>query len=231
VHGDVEGDVVAIGGGIRLHAGAKIGDSAVAVGGPVAKAAGATIRDEIDERWWMPMPGQCELFWRGSLILVGWNLLLAALGWTVLRPRRIARMAEVFHRRWLLALGLGFLTLLIAVGLYGAILQFPQWINWGWAILSILLTLLAAPGFAAISTELTGKLFATRRTDASAGVISATSASGSAPFPANLPAVLAGGALLALAMLIPLVGLLAFAALCILSWGTVLSSRFGIATE
>ena len=111
VYGRVRGDVVAVGGTIRLKNGAEVDADAVAIGGEI-KTEGVILaqkREGFVAVPWMHFPGQLSIGWRGVVSLLGFHAVCIILPLATLRPRRVRNVAAL-SRRWLVTglLGAGF---------------------------------------------------------------------------------------------------------------------------
>jgi hypothetical protein len=102
IFGRVRKDIVAVGGRIQLKNGAQVDADVVAIGGMVTTE-GTVIAPEpraFDSRPWMHLPGQLSIGWRGVLALLGFHVICVLMPILTLRPRRIQNVV-VASRRWL----------------------------------------------------------------------------------------------------------------------------------
>jgi len=185
VYGRVRREIVAVGGAIRLKNGAEIDSEAVAIGGEI-KTEGVILaqnREELVALPWMHLPGQLSIGWRGVVSLLGFHAVCILLPLATLRPRRV-RNVEVASRKWLV-------TGLLGAGFTVALSYLLGWIDdhvrWGDTISTILGTLflaIFAMGVAGISFAIGDRIFRGR----------------------VIAAIFAGGILLVILELIPYLG-------------------------
>jgi hypothetical protein len=88
-HG-TEGDVIAVGGGVHVGAGATVPASIVSLGGPVRIDPGATASYDVDSLPWLHVPGQLQLFLEGAASLVAFVLVVVLAGAALVRAGGIA---------------------------------------------------------------------------------------------------------------------------------------------
>jgi hypothetical protein len=206
IDGQVSGDAVAAGGGIRLGPGAKVGGDAVAAGGRLERGARASVGGEAESKSWFCLPGQRQLFLTSSLLFVLVNLGLVLIVALVLRPRRVAVLADTIgeHPLWTLLAGAG--VLLVAAVLFvfsGRLGEVGEILDTGVSIALAVIMAAGCPGFA---------FWLGRRLPRVGG---------------SLKAVLAGALLLTLLQLIPIAGVFVFLAAILLAPGCAVLSGFG----
>jgi len=185
VYGRVRRDVVAVGGAIRLKNGAEIDEDAVAIGGAITTEGAilAPKREGFVALPWMHLPGQLSIGWRGVVSLLGFHAACVVLPLVTLWPRRIKNVSVASHR-W-------FVTGLLGAGLTLALSYLLGWIDdhvrWGdtvAAVLGILFLAILAMGLAGISLSIGERMFPSRL----------------------IAAIFAGGILLVMLELIPYLG-------------------------
>ena len=97
---DVEGrvgvDAVAVGGALRVSGGARVEADPVAIGGPVEVAPGGILLEEATALPWLHFPGQRQLFALGVAVFVASHLLMALVASLLLGERRIAHLTAIW---------------------------------------------------------------------------------------------------------------------------------------
>lgn len=210
ITGRVTGDAVAVGGVVRLGPGAVVGCDAVSVGGPLERAPGATVGRDAASSPWYSMPGQRELFLRGVLLSVVLNFGFVVLAFLMARAPRVEATARALTQFpvWVGLTGLAVLAL--ATGLYVLAARLRTAAVPAAVLASGLLLITGALGYAGLCRWLGGKLVRGDR---------------------PLKSVLVGTALLTLLQLVPILGLLIFLLLCLLTPGAGVFSGFGQAPD
>jgi hypothetical protein len=162
VYGRVRRDVVAVGGAIRLKNGAEIDEDAVAIGGAIATEGVvlAPKREGFVALPWMHLPGQLSIGWRGAVSLLGFHAVCVLLPLVAPWPRRVKNVA-VASQRWLV-------TALLGAGFIVALSYLLGWINdhvrgdTVAAVLGVLFLAILAMGLAGISLAIGERLFPSR---------------------------------------------------------------------
>jgi hypothetical protein len=208
IQGEVHGDVIIVGGGLRIGPKAVLGADVIVIGGPVELDPSAQVTGEIINKWWLYLPGQRQVFLSGASVFLTMTLGLALFGYALFGWQRADRMTEAFRRQPFLALLLG--LILAALGVYG--LDATEFLGdfEDTAVYFILMLgfLLALPGFAALSLWF-GRILKQAR----------------------VVAVAAGAVLWAFFMIVPVVGVFVFCLLFASCVGTSAISRFGFARQ
>jgi hypothetical protein len=97
--GPVDGDVIAVGGGVEVRSPGRLSGDVFALGGYVEKTGGGTITRESLAIPYIIIPGQLNPTGLGSAGLAAWNLILVALAYAALRPRRVENTAQALRHR------------------------------------------------------------------------------------------------------------------------------------
>lgn len=204
IQGEVGGDVIIVGGGLRLGPTAIARDDVIVIGGPVERDPSAQVAGNVVNQWWLYLPGQRQVFLRGAAVFLALTLALALLGYAVFRPSRMERIAAAARSHPFSAVLLG--LALSAGGIYclDSLESLGEYEDVATYLILMLGFLLAWPGFAALSLWL--GTFVRR---------------------GGLPAVVLGSALWTLLMIVPVFGLLAACLLYAASVGTATLGRFG----
>jgi hypothetical protein len=146
--------------------------------------------------------------------LMGFSLLLAMLAYLLVRRRRVENMTKTLRARPWTSLLLGLIFLVICFGLYRLPwLSVRLYSTWGFVYIAttILLAIPYATGFIGVCS-LVGSSVPLR---------------GKGPAAGTLQAAVCGAVVVAVCLLIPLAGLLAWALLMMWATGVALLSRFG----
>jgi hypothetical protein len=204
IQGEVHGDVIVLGGGLRIGPNAILKANVIVIGGPVERDPSAQVAGEVTSRWWVYLPGQRQVFLRGAAVFLGLAVGLALFGYALFRAQRTHAMLAAFRARPFATLLLG--LILAILGFYGMdaseiLGEFEDVADY---LILMLGFLLALPGFAALSLWL-----------------------GHWGGRTGAAAVMIGGALWALLMIVPLLGLLVFFLLFATCVGTAALARFG----
>jgi hypothetical protein len=210
IDGQVSGDAVAAGGGIRLGHGAKVGGDAVALGGRIERGAQTSVAGEAEAEWWFYLPGQRQLFLSSILLYAAVSLGLVAASSLVMRARRVEVLAGTIgkHPVWTLVAGVGVLLAATALFIFsGKLGEAGEILDTGVTIALAVTLAAGCPGFA---------LWLGRKLPRVQGL---------------LKAVLAGGLLLTLAQLLPVLGVFIFLAVILLAPGCAVLSGFGSGSD
>ncbi len=185
VYGKVRREIVAVGGAIHLKNGAEVDAGVVAIGGDITtegtvatpqKAGFAAVP-------YVHLPGQQSIGWRGIVALLGFHAVCVLLPILLLRPRRVQNIVLASHR-WLVT-GLVGAGAIVAISFLLALLDEELHVSDTVALVVVILFLaVLAAGIAGITLAV-GERFFPRRI---------------------LAALCAGGVLLVVLELIPLLG-------------------------
>ena len=96
--GPVDGDVIAVGGGVEVRSRGKLSGDVFALGGYIKKNGGTVARDSLAIPY-IIVPGQLNPTGLGSAGLAAVNLVLVALAYAFLRPRRVENTAQALQHR------------------------------------------------------------------------------------------------------------------------------------
>ncbi len=210
VAGTVDGDVVCSGGAVRLGPAAKVGGEVVAVGGPLVRSAGASVAGGVESSPWIHLPGQREIFWRGTLSNLAVMLAALVIFYLLARPRRLEAMAALARKRFLLVPLSGALGLAIAAGLFvllNVLMRRALWFSLaGEFLVALLLVLIFGLGATALSYGFGRRL------------------ARDAP---PLAATLAGAGVVFLSTLVPIAGFVAFTLFGLVALGCAVGSGLG----
>jgi hypothetical protein len=210
VVGSVEQDAVAVGGGISLRRGARLGGDAVALGGPVLKYEPSAVGGEAAAKPFFMLPGQRQFFLPGALVFTALSLGLAVVAYLILQRGRTENVVAAlrYHRRSSVLSGITIGTLVLGL-YYLSLLVGPAGPYLAMAV-SVLLLFIAGPGYAGLCLYLGEGLLSRRHA---------------------LRSVLLGAAVLTALFLTPIVGFLAVCVVIPLASGCAAFSRFGSARE
>lgn len=202
--GEVHGDVIVVGGGLKLGPQAIVSGDLIVIGGPIERDPASEVGDDVVNQWWLYLPGQRQIFLGGASVFVGLTLGLALFAYAVFGLRRTQEMTAAFRRRPFVTLLLG--LILTVLGIYGLDLAENLGHYEDPAVYAILVVgfLLAWPGFAAQSLWL-------------GGLVGRSS----------VVAVIAGSLLWTLGMILPVLGIVVCCLLFALCVGTSAVGRFG----
>jgi len=208
VEGNLAGDAVAAGGGIRVGARANVAGDVVAIGGGIERDTGANIAGDVVAQRYSYFPGQRQLLLPGLLVLIGFDLLLGAVSYLILRRRRVENLAATIRaRRGLTVLaGVGvFVVFSVLFSIFD--LRIMRRVESpADTVLSIIAVVIFAAGYAGVCTWVGNSVVPGRH---------------------PLVAVLLGAAIVTLLLLIPIVGFLAFVLIALFALGSTALSRFG----
>jgi len=210
VLGTIEGDAMASGGGIHLGPGATIGGDAIAVGGPVERGAQSSVKGEVSTTPWFHLPGQRQLFLRGVLAIVAFNLLSIVLCYLSLRRRRLEVITDSLRERLGLVILTGACLFLAGILLLVAADYLERIAAVLATLVPLILLVIFCVGFSGVSYGL-GRRLAGRRNP--------------------LVAALLAAMLITLLELVPILGFLTFAVLGLLALGSAVLSGFGTTTD
>ena len=96
VEGRVGADAVAVGGALRVSDGGRVEVDPVAIGGPVEVAPGGVLLEGATALPWLHFPGQRQLFVLGVTVFVAGHLLIALAASVLLGERRIAHLTAIW---------------------------------------------------------------------------------------------------------------------------------------
>jgi len=189
ITGSVDGDVVVVGGWILTRG--DIGGEAFALGGSITRDAGAQIKGESESFPWFHLPGQRSFHAAGVLCLIGFLLLLVFFAGLLWKRERSERLADRLTRRWWLAL-------LVGGAVWFGYFEYLDEIETGSEVLGILLLILVLVLLIATWFGFYGMAWAVGRRVSQA---------------VGWKTRLAGALILAVALLVPVLGL---AILCLI---------------
>lgn len=206
IDGKVYGDAISVGGRVESNSNGKIVGDAIAFGGYVNRQSNSEIEGRSTSVPYALIPGQYRPTLLGSLTLAIINVLFVVLGYLVVRDKRAETASLAIERRPASVLFIGFLCLGIFYGLdwlgsyLGRAEPFEE------IALLVLLAVIAATGATGLGDWVARLAFPQTR---------------------GIWACIGGVLALSLLELIPLLGLLVFAAGLIVSLGASLVTRFG----
>jgi len=195
IAGSVDGDVVVVGGWIRNRG--SIGGEALTLGANVEQLPGGQISGEVESFPWIHVPGQRTFHPAGVFCLLGAVVLFVLLAGAVWRRETSDRLADRIKRRWWLALPVG----LVVWYLYAEYLDEYETTSTVLEIVSwaLLLLLFAATWFGSYGVAWgVGRLVSRA---------------------AGWKTRLAGGVILAIALLVPVLGFAVFCLILVIGLG------------
>ena len=204
VTGLVDGETIAVGGGIHAAPGARLEGEVIAIGGPANLAGHGAQPEEVISLPYFFMPGQRGFYLTGVLLFIGVNFALLLLGGYLLR-RRLAPLAAPLTRRPLLTpvAGLGFMVLFGFLIDLGSDTRFEDYVD---ILLGLPFLLILLAGYTALSWRL-GQLLPTQKR--------------------FLIVLLSGAVLMTVFLMIPVVGFFGLILVPTLSLGTAILSGLG----
>jgi hypothetical protein len=206
VEGAVDGDALAAGGGVESRAQGKMSGNAIAVGGYVETKEGGAIGGKSLGIPYVIIPGQMSPTALGSLALAAFNVFFVGLAFAVLRARRMTNTANAIRYRSGLVMISGIISLGVLYALNALCVYLGRAEDEAEIVLGAMLLAVASAGATGLGSAVARIAF---------------------PETKGIGTVLAGILALTLLELVPLFGIVVFAAGGLVSLGAAVASGFG----